>query len=58
MRQWFHIGRTFCGAHDRHTFPAVWRLLFERRVSSGAHKLQTIFILLSRTYTMQYRVLQ
>lgn len=33
VRQWQHISGAFCRAHNRHTFPAVWRLLFECRVS-------------------------
>ncbi|KAE9530645.1 hypothetical protein AGLY_011107 [Aphis glycines] len=34
VRQWFYIDSTFCGAYDRHTFPAVWWLLLERRIDS------------------------
>lgn len=34
VRERQHISGAFRGTHDRHTFPAVRRLLLERRVST------------------------
>lgn len=33
VRQWQYISGTFYRPHNCHTFPTIWRLLFERRVS-------------------------
>lgn len=57
VREWQHIGGAFRGAHDRHTFPTVWRLLPERRVSTPTNAFMRTYIIITVTRNTEKKVL-